>query len=380
MNLRSKLPNVGTTIFTVMSAMAKEYDAINLSQGFPNFDPPAELIALVKKHMESGKNQYAPMAGAPELSNVLAKKINTLYGNDIDPASEITITSGGTQALFCAISAHIHPGDEVIIVEPAYDSYKPVVELCGAHVVPYTLTGPDYKIDWQALHRRFTRDTRMIIINNPHNPTGQVFDEHDLNELARITKGTNILVLSDEVYEHLIFDGKKHQSVLANPELYQRSLVTFSFGKTFHATGWKMGYCVAPPELMKEFRKIHQFNVFSVNSPKQHAIADFSKDFSFFAELPDFYQKKRDFFLQKMEKSRFKLISCSGTYFQLLDYSDISDLPDTEFAEWLVKEHGVATIPISPFCSIQTEDRVVRVCFAKTEAVLAEAAEKLVAI
>lgn len=377
MSLKSKLPNVGTTIFTVMSALAKQHKAINLSQGFPNFDCPAKLKGLVAHYMKEGYNQYAPMQGVPALTNSIAKKVKKLYGQKIDPSTEITITAGATQAIYCTITALIHPNDEVIIIEPAYDSYKPAIDLCQAYTIPYSLKGPDFKIDWSELHRLFSRDTRMIIINNPHNPTGKVLSETDMIELQRITSGTNILILSDEVYEHLIFDKAKHQSILKFPELYQRSISTFSFGKTFHTTGWKMGYCIAPPHLMEEIRKIHQFNVFSVNTPMQHAIAEFSKDLSFFEELSDFYQQKRDFFLDKMKKSRFTPIPSEGTYFQLFDYSGISDLPDTEFAKWLVEKHKVATIPISPFCTKFNNERIVRMCFAKTEDVLSKAAGKL---
>ncbi len=377
MILKSKLPNVGTTIFTVMSAMAKEHRAINLSQGFPNFDCPTKLKSLVAHYMKEGYNQYAPMQGVPALTKSISKKVNKFYKKKLDPSKEITITAGATQAIYCAITALIHPEDEVIVIEPAYDSYKPAIDLCGAYAIPYSLKGPDYSIDWKEFHHLFSRNTRMIIINNPHNPTGKVFSEDDMLQLQKITQGTNILVLSDEVYEHLIFEGAKHQSILKFPELYQRSISTFSFGKTFHNTGWKMGYFIAPPEITAEIRKVHQFNVFSVNTPVQHAIAEFSSDLQFFQDLPNFYQEKRDFFLNKMEKSRFQPIESSGTYFQLFDYSQISDLNDVEFSKWLLKEHKVATIPISPFRSKLVDEKVVRVCFAKTEDILKKAANKL---
>ena len=377
MILKSKLPNVGTTIFTVMSAMAKEHRAINLSQGFPNFDCPTKLKSLVAHYMKEGYNQYAPMQGVPALTKAISKKVNKFYKKKLDPSQEITITAGATQAIYCTITALIHPEDEVIVIEPAYDSYKPAIDLCGAYAIPYSLKGPDYSIDWKEFHHLFSRNTRMIIINNPHNPTGKVLSEDDMLQLQKITQGTNILVLSDEVYEHLIFDGAKHQSILKFPELYQRSISTFSFGKTFHTTGWKMGYFIAPPEITAEIRKVHQFNVFSVNTPVQHGIAEFSSDLQFFQGLPDFYQEKRDFFLNKMGKSRFKPIESNGTYFQLFDYSQISDLNDVEFSKWLLQEHKVATIPISPFRSKLVDEKVVRVCFAKTEDILKKAANKL---
>ena len=377
MILKSKLPNVGTNIFTVMSALAREHKAINLSQGFPNFDCPTRLKSLVAYYMKEGYNQYAPMQGVPELTKAISNKIKLFYGADINPKDEITVTSGATQAIYSAITALVHPNDEVIIIEPAYDSYKPTIELCGAYAIPYTLKGPDYKIDWSEFPHLFSRNTRMIIINNPHNPTGKILDEEDLIQLKNLTQGTNILILSDEVYEHLIYDDVKHQSVLKFPELYNRSVCTFSFGKTFHNTGWKMGYFVAPPNLTREIRKVHQFNVFSVNTPMQYAIAEFSENVDFFKELPIFYQKKRDFFLSKMEKSRFIPINSKGTYFQLFDYSQISDLPDVAFAKWLLKEHKIATIPVSPFRSKHIDEKVIRVCFAKTEEILEKASNKL---
>ncbi|MEZ4950473.1 MAG: methionine aminotransferase [Saprospiraceae bacterium] len=291
--------------------------------------------------------------------------------------NEITVTAGATQALFCAISAVVHPGDEVIIIEPAYDSYLPVIELNGGTVVPYELKAPDFKVDWNEMAQLVSSKTRMIITNNPHNPTGTVFEKEDLEKLEQLTHGTDIIVLSDEVYEHLIYDGKKHQSVFLFPELYKRSMVTFSFGKTFHNTGWKSGYCVAPAELTKEFRKVHQFNVFSVNTPVQYGVAEYLKDPDTYLSLPDFYQEKRDFFQKAMIGSRFKPIPCGGTYFQLYDYSAISDEPDTEFAKRITREFGVATIPISVFYESKRDEKVIRVCFAKTEDVLKEAAEKL---
>ncbi len=374
MKITSKLPNVGTTIFTVMSRLAQEHQAINLSQGFPNFDCSPKLKALVQYYMDHGANQYAPMPGSPQLREAIIGKVERLYGWRPKVESEITITAGATQALFTAITAFVHAGDEVILLEPAYDSYGPVVELCGGKIVPYQLQAPDYQVDWEAFQQLISPRTRMIIINTPHNPTGSILQQADLEQLQELTRGTDILVLSDEVYEHLIYDGEEHQSVLRYPELWQRSLATYSFGKTFHNTGWKMGYCLAPEHLMKEFQRVHQFNVFSVNHPTQRAIADFLQDPEEYLSLSSFYQQKRDYFLQAMEGSRFRPVPCRGTYFQLFDYSAISQEKDTDFAVWLTKEHGVATIPVSPFYSAaDTEARVVRMCFAKTEDVLTKA-------
>ncbi|MEL6865947.1 MAG: methionine aminotransferase [Bacteroidota bacterium] len=375
--VRSKLPNVGTTIFTVMSKLAQEHKAINLSQGFPNFDCSPRLQALVSQAMTSGYNQYAPMAGLMSLREQLAQKIERLYDCPIDPEREITITAGATQAIFTVIAAFIHPGDEVILIEPAYDSYGPSVELCGGIVRPYELAAPDYQVNWEALGAMVNERTRMIIINSPHNPSGMAFSASDMQALEQLCRDTNILVLSDEVYEHLIYDGVAHQSILRFPNLRDRALATYSFGKTFHSTGWKLGYCVAPAPLMKEFRKVHQFNVFSVNTPMQHAIAAYLKDPETYLSLAYFYQEKRDFFLSAIEPSRFKPISCTGTYFHLMDYSAISDEPDTVFAQRLTKEYGVAVIPPSAFYASGRDEKMVRVCFAKTEEVLAKAGEVL---
>lgn len=377
MQIHSKLPQVGTTIFTVMSALAEQYGAINLSQGFPNFDSPEPLKALVNQYLQKGYNQYAPMPGLLRLRERLSEKIGSLYGASVDPGTEITITAGGTQALFTAIAAFIRPGDEVILIEPAYDSYRPSVEVFGGKALAYELKAPDYRIDWAAFGRLITPATRMMVINTPHNPTGTTLKESDLLALQQLTAGTEILVLSDEVYEHLIYDSQAHQSVLRYPELWQRSLVTYSFGKTFHATGWKIGYCVGPEALMREFRKVHQFNVFSVNTPMQYAIADYLEDAATYLELPAFYQQKRDFFLGAMQGSRLRPLACEGTYFQLFDYSAVSEAPDTEFVQWLTRECGVAAIPVSVFYSQGLQDRVVRLCFAKTEETLEKAGNRL---
>ena len=378
MTIKSKLPNVGTTIFTIMSALAEQYQAINLSQGFPNFDTPDELKRLVTHYMNKGMNQYAPMAGLPILRGRLAEKVEKMYGTQIDPASEITITAGGTQALFTAITTFVREGDEVILIEPAYDSYAPSVELCGGIVKPYRLSpSQQYDINWADFKSLMSDKTRMIVINTPHNPTGKTLKDNDLQELERIVKDTDIIVLSDEVYEHLIFDGQKHQSVFRYPQLFKRSIAAFSFGKTFHSTGWKMGYVVAPEYLMSEFRKVHQFNVFSVNTPLQYAIADFLEDENTYLSLPNFYQSKRDYFLQLMENSRFKPLKSEGTYFQLFNYEVISDENDVEFSKRLTTEFGVAAIPVSVFYSDNFDAKVIRLCFAKTEDTLTKAAERL---
>ncbi|MGH1436776.1 MAG: methionine aminotransferase [Lewinella sp.] len=376
-NFTSKLPNTGTSIFSVMSALAKEHRAINLSQGFPNYDPPAELRQLVNSHLESGHNQYAPMPGLPELRKVIAAKHERSSGNSINPETEITITSGATQAIFCAITTVVRPGDEVILIEPAYDSYRPVVELSGGKVVAYQLTYSDYQIDWEAFAKRLTDRTRLIILNTPHNPTGTIWQKKDWEQLEQLVAGTDIFVLSDEVYEQLVYDGQRHYSLLDFPALFKRGFATYSFGKTFHSTGWKVGYCLAPDYLMKEFRKIHQFNVFSVNTPVQYALADYLKNPDTYGNLSSFYQQKRDFLLQRLEGLPLQPLPCAGTYFQLFDYRQISNAPDLEFASWLTTEIGVAVIPVSAFRSVESDERVVRICFAKTEEVLTAAAEVL---
>jgi len=356
-----------------MSSLANEHNAINLSQGFPNFDCAPELKNLVDKYLKSGFNQYAPMGGAVPLLGSLAQKIERLYGKTINPTTEITVTAGATQALFTAITAFIKSGDEVVLIEPAYDSYGPSVEVCGGVVVPYEMKAPDFKIDWEALKKLITPKTRMLIINTPHNPTGTILLENDLKIVEQIAEENDLIVLSDEVYEHLIYDQQAHQSVLRFPKLFQRSLAIYSFGKTFHSTGWKLGYCVAPEHLMKEFRKVHQFNVFSVNSFTQYAIAEYLEDASTYLSLNNFYQKKRDFFLEKIKNSRFRPIPSGGTYFQLVDYSAISDESEIDFAKRMTTEFGVAVIPVSPFYSKDINQKVVRICFAKTEDLLEEA-------
>jgi methionine aminotransferase len=376
-HLHSKLPHVGTTIFTVMSALAAEHEAINLSQGFPDFPSSERLIDLVYEAMKKGLNQYAPMPGVVVLRERIAQKIDDLYGVPVNPLEEITVTAGGTQALFTAITAFVRPGDEVILLEPAYDSYRPSVEVNGGIPVIYELKAPDYRVDWDEFAQLISRKTRLIIINTPHNPTGTIFKKADLLELQSLVLNTNILILSDEVYEHLIYDGEEHWSVLRFPGLRERSLATYSFGKTFHNTGWKIGYCVAPKELTAEFRKVHQFNVFSVHSPTQYALAEFLETPEEYLGLNDFYQQKRDLLLEVTQGSRLKPLKTLGTYFQLFDYSQISQEPDVAFAKRMTTEFGVAAIPVSVFYSQPTEDKIIRLCFAKREETLKKAGELL---
>jgi methionine aminotransferase len=323
--------------------------------------------------MQKGFNQYAPMAGVPALRQILAHKVNSLFGFAADPNQEITVTAGATQGLFTAIAAFVHPGDEVILLEPAYDSYRPSIEVVGGVPVIYELKAPSYSVDWEEFEQLITPKTRMVIINTPHNPTGSILRKADIERLEQLTDGTNSLVLSDEVYEHLIYEGEEHQSVLRFPKLRERSLAVYSFGKTFHATGWKIGYCVAPAHLMKEFRKVHQFNVFSVNTPMQYALAEYLQDEKTYTYLSGFFEKKRDFFLSTMAGSRLKPLHCDGTYFHLFDYSQISDEADTLFAKRLTTEFGVAAIPVSVFYSDGRDDKIIRLCFAKTEETLEKA-------
>ena len=377
MQFTSKLPTVGTTIFTVMSALANKHKAINLSQGFPNFPSSSTLNRLVFDYMDKGYNQYAPMAGALPLREQLAQKVEKMYNTTIQPDTEITITAGATQAIFTAITAFIKAGDEVIILEPAYDSYKPAIEVNGGKAVIYEMQAPDYTVDWDTIQQLISPATRMIIINTPHNPTGTTLKAEDLKALATITRDTNILIISDEVYEHLIYDNQEHQSVLRYPELWERSMATYSFGKTFHNTGWKVGYCLAPAHLMEEFRKVHQFNVFSVNTPVQYALAEYLATPEHYLSLPDFYQEKRDFFLELMKDTPLKPLRCEGTYFYTFDYSAISDEPDMAFAQRLTIDYGVAVIPVSAFYTHENPGKVIRFCFAKTNETMIEAGKRL---
>lgn len=373
----SKLPKVGTTIFTVMSGLAAEHKAINLSQGFPDFDCDPLLKKLVNEAMEQGHNQYAPMPGIIPLREVIAQKISNLYGQTVNPDTEITITPGGTYAIFTAIATCISPGDEVIIFEPAYDSYIPNVLVNGGTPVLIPLSYPDYHIDWALVRSRITPRTKMIMLNTPHNPTGSILRQTDIEELRKLVTEHNLLVLSDEVYEHLVYDGAQHLSILRYPDLLQNSFVTFSFGKVFHNTGWKMGYCVAPAHLMKEYRKVHQYLCFSVNTPMQYGLSNYLRTPEHYLSLPAFYQEKRDYFLQLMADTKFTPLASSGSYFQLMRYDRISAEGDKEFAERITKEFGVATIPVSAFYEDGKDDHVVRFCFAKKKETLEKAVERL---
>ena len=375
--ISSKLPKVGTTIFTVMSALANEHKAINLSQGFPNFDVNPKLVSLINEKMKAGLNQYAPMQGVPLLREVLCEKMEKLYGAKYDPDKEINITSGGTQAIYSALTAVVREGDEVIVIEPAYDCYVPAIELNGGIPIYVQLKGPNHTIDWNDVRKVMSSRTKVIMINTPHNPMGSVMTSDDMKQLEKLVKGTNIIIISDEVYEHIIFDGLKHESVCKYPRLAERSFIIYSFGKTYHATGWKMGYCFAPENLMAEFRKVHQFIVFTSNTPFQHALADYIKECDDYNELGEFFQKKRDFFLKQLKGSRFKFVPASGSYFQLLDYSAITNEKDTDYAIRLTKENGVASIPISVFYHKPVDNKLLRFCFAKTDDMLKKAAEKL---
>ena len=376
----SKLPRVGTTIFTVMSTLAAELGAVNLGQGFPDFPMSGKLISLVDEAMKSGFNQYAHMNGLPALRDVLAEKIQGLYGTSVDPDSQITVTPGGTYAIYTALTTILQPGDEVIVFEPAYDSYIPNIEINGAIAVRIDLPFPDYQIDWSEVRRRITPRTKAIMINSPHNPTGSVLRAADIEELRAIVRDTDIFLLSDEVYEHLIFDGIPHQSILRYPDLLERSFVCFSFGKVYHCTGWKLGYCISSPEAMKEFRKVHQFNCFSCHTPSQVGLSKFLTDKDSYLSLGAFMQQKRDRFQDLMSASRFTPLPSYGSYFQLYKYDRISDEGDKELAIRITKEYGVATIPVSAFYQSGKDDKVIRFCFAKKEETLEKAAEKLIKI
>lgn len=376
-NITSKLPHVGTTIFTVMSKLATDHGAINLSQGFPDFEMDERLADLVSKKMRDGLNQYAPMQGLPLLREVIAQKFKTLYNVDYSAEKEITITAGGTQALYSTISALVREGDEVIVFTPAYDSYEPAVTLHKGITRYVPLLAPDFKINWKQVKQNINAKTRMIVLNSPHNPSGSVLTAQDLKELEKIVKGTGIVILSDEVYEHLIFDEQKHLSMATSPELASRSIIVASFGKVFHVTGWKMGYMVGPENLMHEIRKAHQYQVFCCNTPIQHALAEYMQNSETYMGLSDFYQQKRDFFVKGILSSRFNIIPCKGTYFQLLDYSKISNENDVDFAKRLTIENKIASIPVSVFYNSQTNQHLLRFCFAKKEETLLKAIEIL---
>ena len=375
--IASKLPNVGTTIFTVMSKLAQEHGAINLSQGFPDFDCAPKLLELVNKYFNAGLNQYPPMAGIMALRERVTEKAAALYGAQYDPEHEATIVPGATYGIFTAVTAFVRPGDEVILFEPAYDSYAPAVEFNGGTPVYVRLQFPDYGIDWQAVSRAITPKTRMIIINTPNNPTTSVFSAEDMRAFASLLRNTGIIVVADEVYEHLIYDGHQHQSVARFPGLAERSFVVSSFGKTYSVTGWKMGYVLAPKELMAEFRKVHQFNVFVTNSPLQHVLAEYMADPAAYLSLAAFYQQKRDFFLAHLEGARFRVLPSRGTFFQNLAYEAITDEKDTDLAMRLTREKGLAAIPLSVFYHDGHCDKVLRFCFAKSEKTLAKGAEIL---
>lgn len=376
--LHSKLPDVGTTIFTVMSQLAQEQHAVNLGQGFPDFMMSEELVLLVNAAMQKGFNQYVHMNGWPLLRERLAEKVNKLYGNAINPDTQITLTPGGTYAIYTALTTVLQPGDEVIVFEPAYDSYIPNIVINGAKPVLISLRYPDYSIPWDEVRAKINARTRMIMINSPHNPTGAVLREHDIQELQKIVADTNIFILSDEVYEHLIFDGIPHLSILRYPDLLARSFVCFSFGKTYHCTGWKLGYCISSPELMKEFRKVHQFNCFSCDSPKQVAIADYIQNEHAYLSLGTFLQQKRDYFRELMKATPFKCIPSHGSYFECYSYGHFTDEADKDLAIRLTKEYGIATIPVSAFYQNGEDNKVLRFCFAKKEDTLEKAVRKLI--
>lgn len=375
--IESKLPDVGTTIFTKMSLMAAEHNAINLSQGFPDFPVSPVLIDRIYHYMKQGHNQYAPMPGMPALRQAIAAKLYRSFGIDVDADSEITVTSGATEALFAVIAALVQRGDELIVLDPAYDSYIPATELQGGKAVRIPLKPDTFGPDWEAIEKAINDKTRLLVLNTPHNPSGAVLQAADIERLEQLVKRHDIWVLSDEVYEHIIFDGQEHHSVLRYPAIRKRAAAVYSFGKTFHATGWKTGYVVAPPLLTREIRKVHQYLTFSTHTPTQLALADHLQDVNNYEQLPAFYQQKRDTFLQLMEGSRFRPVPCSGTYFQLFSYAAITDKPDTEMAEWLTKEKGVAAIPISVFYAEGQDRQLLRFCFAKNEETLQQAANIL---
>jgi methionine aminotransferase len=377
-HVNAKLPNIGITIFTLMSNLAAEKGAVNLGQGFPDFDPPALLLDRVAHHLRSGHNQYAPMAGVPALLEQVAAKVGRLHGVDIDPQAEITVSAGGTESIFCAIQSVVHPGDEVVLLDPCFDCYEPAVELAGGRVVHVPLALPDFRIDFERLAAALSPRTRLVVVNTPHNPSGAVMTGNDWARLAAMMEPTGAFLLSDEVYEHLVYDDRPHVSALSVPSLRARAFVVFSFGKVFNATGWKVGYCIAPPALSAALRKVHQFVTFSVSTPVQYALADYLESSpEFLTGLPRFYQARRDRFIELLAGSRFKLAPSPGTYFQLVDYSAISRAADVEYCRELVDHHGVAAIPVSPFCEVPPDCHLLRFCFAKSDETLEAAAERL---
>jgi methionine aminotransferase len=376
--IESKLPDIGTTIFTIMSRLAEESRAINLSQGFPDFQPPRDLLERVSYHLQSGHNQYAPMAGVESLREAIAAKLARLYGVRTDPDAEVTVTSGATEALFCAVQAVVRPGDEAIVFDPAYDSYEPAVRLAGGTCIHIPLTPPSFGLDWERLESSLSQKTRLVVINSPNNPTGTLIGPDDLDRLATLLRPYRCYVLSDEVYEHIVFDGARHSTALAHDELAERTFAVFSFGKTYHATGWKIGYCVAPAPLTTEFRRVHQFVTFASATPLQYALADCLNEHpEHYLGLAAFYQEKRDLFRRLLADTRFVALACHGTYFQLADFSAISDREDREFARWLTTEHGVAVIPVSVFYHSSPPAGLVRFCFAKESETLTAAARRV---
>lgn len=380
MKIKSKLPKVGTNIFTIMSQLAQDNQAVNLSQGAPDFDCSADLIDLVCQYMKKGRNQYAPMMGVYELREQISLKSQDLYRSIYNVDTEITVTAGGSEAIFSALGAVINAGDEVILFDPSYDLYRPTIELFGGIPKTVPLMAPEFKINWEEVGQLITDKTRLILINNPNNPASSILEKEDFESLINLVKGTDILVLSDEVYEHIVFDNKKHFSVSEFPELKKRSFITASFGKLYHITGWKVGYCMAPKELMSEFRKVHQFNTFSVNTPVQYALAEFMKRKDEYLILPDFFQKKRDFLMDGLSQTKFKAIQPKGTYFLLVDYSEISNLNDLDFAKELTVKHKVTGVPVSAFYEKGTEQKLLRLCFAKEESTMEKAIENLLKI
>ena len=376
---QTKLPKVGTTIFTVMSQLAAEHGAVNLGQGFPDFAVPQRLVDELDRAMRAGHNQYAPMTGVAPLRQAIAEKVLRCYGREVDPDTEITVTSGATEALFNAIHAVVRPGEEVIVLDPAYDSYEPAINLAGARAVHVPLDPQTFAVDWDRVRAAVTPKTRLLIVNSPHNPSGAMFDQADIRALAALLEGTGIYLISDEVYEHIVFDGRRHESILRYPELAARAFVVSSFGKTYHCTGWKIGYAIAPPALSAEFRKVHQYNVFCTFAPAQHAFAAMIRqEPEHYEQLGAFYQEKRDRFREQLLGTKFKPLPVPGGYFQLVDYSAVSDLPDAEFVKWLTIEHGVTAIPLSPFYETPPAgQRLARLCFAKNEATLDAAIARL---
>ncbi|CAG1019182.1 methionine transaminase [Burkholderiaceae bacterium] len=375
--IESRLPRVGTTIFSVMSALAQEHGAVNLGQGFPDFNCDPALIGAVEEAMRRGLNQYPPMTGVPALREAVAQKMSTLYGHDYDAGSEITITAGATQAILTCVLAIVHPGDEVIVLDPSYDSYEPNIELAGGRAVHVPLTPGTFRPDFGRISAAMSPRTRAIIINTPHNPSATVWSAADMQRLAELLRPTDVIVIADEVYEHMVYDGEQHESVARLPELAARSFIVSSFGKTYHVTGWKVGYVAAPASLMAEFRKVHQFNVFTVNTPMQHGLAAYMADASAYLELPGFYQRKRDLFREGLRSTRFRVLASEGSYFQCVDYSSISEETEEAFCRRLTQEIGVAAIPLSAFYAGGFEQRIVRFCFAKKDETLALALERL---